>query len=500
MKKKPLRSNRDLVHKAGLGDAKAAFQLYENYRDGSSVEEDESIADDYANKAMDIFREQSLHITSLRLVNFRAFQSIDLSFSERTKEGGNLTVLVGINGAGKTTILDAIAYSLRWVTLRILRPPNSGKAETIGEKDIHLGNSGQSEYASAVLDLQLSPELEYQMELSKAAMASNGSRRNDVEAIGQLARLYKLANVKDPNFNMPIMAYYGVERTLGFKQKGINKVLGDIGDTQSKFDGYDKALNANIDFVAFFKWFKYQTEVAGLEVGEPKRKAIASLEVVSRAIAGVMPSLQKLRIQRSPVLDMLVDKDGLQLSVDQLSQGEKSLLSLVFDITRRLIMLNPDVSKVSPLEGCGVILIDEIDLHLHPAWQQQVVPNLAKTFSNVQFIVTTHSPQVLSTVRREKIRLLGRNIDGNVVVNIPSIHTYGEPSNDVMQALMEVDPQPPIPEKSDLERLTTLVDQGLYGSEEAMSLRRSLEQRLNKQHPQFGKMDRSIRRQRALTK
>lgn len=500
MTKRQSRTTKDLIHKAKSGDAKAAFQLYEDYRDGSFVEKDSVKADEYAGIALNLFRTQSLHVTDLKLVAFRSFKSTELSFCHHSNDNGNLTVLVGVNGAGKTTVLDSIAKSLSWLILRILRPAGNGKGLTPSEYDIHSDSSGISEYASVVLGLGITSKLKYGMELSKAKGLSKGQRNSDVEDIGRLGRLYKLANVKDPNFNMPIMAYYGVDRTIEFGKKDINKIIGDMGDRQDKFDGYDKALNVQMDFVGFFKWFKYQNDIAKQEKDDAQEKASRSLDWVSEVIKSAMPGFKNLRAQLIPSIEWLIDKNDLTLNVNQLSQGEKSLLALVLDIARRLILLNPDTSKCSPLDGHGFVLVDEIDLHLHPAWQQQVVPSLLNTFPNLQFILTTHSPQVLSTVRREQIRLLGKNQDGEVVITIPSVHTYGEPSSEIMQSLMSVDPQPPVPEKPYLERLTALVDQGFYDSDEAGKLFENLKASLNPRHPQLEKIERSIRRQKALGK
>ncbi len=91
---------------------------------------------------------------------------------------------------------------------------------------------------------------------------------------------------------------------------------------------------------------------------------------------------------------MLIDKHGETLNVSQLSQGEKSLMTLVGDIARRLAMMNP--SLASPLEGDGIVLIDEVDLHLHPKWQRSLLERLTTTFPGCQFVVTTHSPLVVS--------------------------------------------------------------------------------------------------------
>jgi predicted ATP-binding protein involved in virulence len=150
------------------------------------------------------------------------------------------------------------------------------------------------------------------------------------------------------------------------------------------------------------------------------------------------------------------------------------------------------------LDAEGVVLIDEIDLHLHPSWQQRILPDLLRTFPGIQFIVTTHSPQVLTTVRRENIRVIGPNSVGQLIAEPPLAMTYGEPSGGVMHSVMQVDPQPPVVEKANLQRLTECVDQGRYDTEEAKRLQRDLMAALGEQHPQLQRLQRSIQRQEAL--
>jgi predicted ATP-binding protein involved in virulence len=120
------------------------------------------------------------------------------------------------------------------------------------------------------------------------------------------------------------------------------------------------------------------------------------------------------------------------------------------------------------------------------------------TFPLTQFIVTTHSPQVLSTVRRENIRVIERSADGRYIAEPPLAMTYGEPSGDVMHSVMQVDPQPPVAEKKNLQRLTELVDQGIYANDEAQRLMQEMETKLGEQHPQLQRLRRSVQRQKAL--
>ena len=176
----------------------------------------------------------------------------------------------------------------------------------------------------------------------------------------------------------------------------------------------------------------------------------------------------------------------------------RSMIELVGDLACRCALLNSYYKKDAVKKTSGVVLIDEIDMHLHPRWQQTILKQLQDAFPKIQFIVTTHSPQVLSTVRRENIRLLERDASGQVSANEPLARTYGEPSGDILHSVMQVDPQPPVAEKADLQRLTELVDKGLYDEPQALQLARELSLSLGEQHPQMQRLKRSIARQKVL--
>ncbi|OCX69003.1 hypothetical protein A6M27_14520 [Acidithiobacillus thiooxidans] len=186
------------------------------------------------------------------------------------------------------------------------------------------------------------------------------------------------------------------------------------------------------------------------------------------------------------------------LEVGQLSDGIRNVIAMVGDIAFRAVQLNAHLGARAALETSGIALIDEVDMHLHPSWQQVILKGLREAFPRIQFIVTTHSPQVLSTVRRENIRVLAPNVDGMITANLPLAMTYGEPSGDVLHSVMTVDPQPPVLEKPDLQRLTELVDQGAYASKEAQILMQTLTEALGAQHPQLQRLQRNIQRQSRL--
>jgi len=186
------------------------------------------------------------------------------------------------------------------------------------------------------------------------------------------------------------------------------------------------------------------------------------------------------------------------LPVSQLSDGVRAMVSLVADMAWRCAKLNPKMGAHAQQQTQGIVFIDEVDMHLHPEWQQTVIQTLREAFPLIQFVVTTHSPQVLSTIRRDNIRVIQSHASGDATAEPPLARTYGEPSNTVLQGVMFVDPQPPVAEKKDLQRLTELVDQGLYESSEATDLMARLVKTLGEEHPQLTRLQRSIERQKAL--
>ncbi len=304
---------------------------------------------------------------------------------------------------------------------------------------------------------------------------------------------------------MPLVAYYGtnrairdeVQRRRGFKQKF------------SRFDALVGTLEPDSSFRSAFEWFNAMED---LERREQQTKRdfdyrMPELQWVRKAIEQMLNGgLVEPRTLVRPLRFVIdkVNEDGSRqtLRISQLSDGYKIVLGLVMDLARRMVEANPTTQTKpgisSPLELPAIVLIDEIDLHLHPKWQQQVLGDLIRTFPNTQFIVTTHSPQVISTVHTASIRVLGLDVNGNQVAAMPLAHTYGEQSNSVLRTVMQVDPQPPINEKADLLRLTEWVDQGLGDTDEAKILMAQLLVALGSEHPQLQRLQRSIARQQRL--
>lgn len=232
--------------------------------------------------------------------------------------------------------------------------------------------------------------------------------------------------------NLPLFACYpAVQAPLDFA--GFN---GRTGKTGGIFDAYDGILGRNhFDFGSFFTWYKWQMNIES-QIGR-NRILNAVREAICSILSDDAVTFDHLSVNwlNHPDGEMVISKDDTLFNINQLSSEEKFLLILVADLARRMVIANPE--RENPLLGHGVILIDEVDLHLHPAWQRNILLKLQKTFPNCQFIVTTHSPLVLARVRPGQVILLEA-----FEMADKSCHTFGRDVNAILYELMGVRDRP----------------------------------------------------------
>jgi predicted ATP-binding protein involved in virulence len=488
-----------------------------------------------------------MKLKSLEIKNFRCFESLSIDFDEQ------LTVLVAENGAGKTAILDAVSVALApfiggfdtgigkgfkpedaklGVAARLL---HNGKFLLV--QGIHRVSEMESQYpisliASGIIDGQFE---QWSRELTgRKTQTTFGKARvliDYAKKLQQQVRLYEPVT-------LPIIAYYGTGRLLKPNKTNAKSFT----KSQSRLYGYNDSLNPNSNYKNFEKWFidesiaeyinesKARNELfnsakkllidegiisADDDFGSPvpashnpANRLFSKIKYIQKAINQCLSVSGWHTLEYEPNWRELIVTNANKdfMPVARLSDGVKAMLSLTADIAYRCVQLNPHLihqnpDYPSPLEETsGIVLIDEIDLHLHPKWQQTVLSDLQKTFPKIQFIVTTHSPQVLSSIHRKSIRLLGKDSHGRDVAVMPRAESYGEISSDVLQSIMHVNPQPPVAEKSELDRLTELVDQGLYHTEKKTvdDLFAKLKTALGETHPQLQRLARSVKRQEML--
>lgn len=388
-----------------------------------------------------------MHIQTLTLTNYRGARSLSLDLHER------LNVFVGVNGAGKSTMLDAATIMLSWVVSRIRHPGTSGRP--ISEDDI------ANRQSSASLELVCGHDnqtITWRLAKSRRGMGSP-DKPSELTQLSDYAKSVQSQIVADvSNANIPLFVYYPVNRAV------LDIPLRIRG--QQSFDrltAYDDALTTGANFRTFFEWFREREDleneikVRSGEASPTETTAISDypdpqLVAVRNALNRVLPEFQNLTVRRNP-LRMEIEKEGQLLTVNQLSDGEKCLIAMVNDLARRMAIANP---TGNPLDGEGIILIDEIDLHLHPKWQRMIVPRLLDVFPNCQFMISTHSPHVLTHIQPENIVLL-KWVDGNITAQRPS-ESYGKNVDRILEDLMGLDTTRPIQVSTDLHRIYAMID------------------------------------------
>ncbi len=370
-----------------------------------------------------------MNVKSIALQNFRGFKDLELTLSD------NLTVLIGENGAGKSSLLDALAIMLSWAIARIRT--DNGSGQRIKDTDVRNGETG------ATLRCEVEHKgnrFEWTQSAARTGM-KNGARSEWVGVSKFADEIRTDITATRGQCSIPVMVYYGVDRVV----KSIDVDTPQDRDVFQLLKTYESSLAGSTNFQSFFQWFRASEDVENeskkystrkLPGGEDLEISIGRLDLhlkaVRSALAVLPMDLKDVHIRRRE-LAMVALKGDQPIRLDQLSDGEKCYVAMVGDLARRLSLANPVLED--PLQGEGVVLIDEIELHLHPDWQRGILKNLRTTFPNVQFVVSTHSPQVLGEVAHEGIRRLTKDEDSRISIRIPR-QSLGLDSNQVLKEVL----------------------------------------------------------------
>jgi predicted ATP-binding protein involved in virulence len=332
-----------------------------------------------------------MQIDKITIDNFRAKNHIEMQMSQR------LTLLIGENGTGKSTILDAISIGLGAMLTHL---PNV-KGVSFKKTDIKQTENQKAPYSRVKIETLAGIVWDRTFRRDK----SKKTAAQVPPAVGLSAlKNYLESEIIDPfneghEFQLPVISYYGVSRALldvPLSRQGLPK-------THQRFESLENALVSSTRFRAAFVWFynkeneeqRKQKEIRSFDYKLPE------LEAVRMAIEKVFPDITEPHIMLSP-LRFAVKMNGETLDIMQLSDGYKTLLSLIIDLASRMALANPHMEN--PLEAPATVLIDEIDLHLHPEWQLRVIGDLLSAFPKTQFILTTHSPYIVASVNNHLMR------------------------------------------------------------------------------------------------
>jgi predicted ATP-binding protein involved in virulence len=312
-----------------------------------------------------------MKLESLTLAHCGGFEQLDIAFEP------DVTLIVGANGVGKSTLLRALGVLLSHTQRRM----EVTKARPLPLKldDIFLG----AEMAS------LSASMDFGGRKVRAEFS--------IRSTSRLTKKFDLYGaIPQEGANTCLAVYFSPKRQL----PGQPRSLPEAKPFEPSI-AYSRALHEReVELREFMHWFRTQEKLGS--VNQPRRLHV--LDALRSVVTELVPEFSNLRIQEQPRLGFVVDKRGQPFYLHQLSDGERGLLALVFDLTRRLAIANPD-SDNPIAEGVALVMIDEIELHLHPKWQRDVTKQLPAIFRNCQFVITTHSPQVIGEVQARSVRL-----------------------------------------------------------------------------------------------
>jgi predicted ATP-binding protein involved in virulence len=465
-----------------------------------------------------------MKLDRVEITNFRCFESLSLPLQP------DINILVGINGAGKSAILDAIAIAL-WDIIVANGGGGERQRKAQGVKlrptDIHISKKTQNELAGRRDFVQIRTFAKDYYEVadfkSKTAEGESvllewqdnvqfrppkdfdytSSTANRVKAIHDyFAAIWRELRTVESTalIPLPVVAYYRSHRRISEMPE-----LGDIFSLNLDRKGaYQGALNAGTSFKAMCQWLYLRENQELREKVQQKENLsfeLPDLRAARKALINMLENVERVYFDNNPpsIKVQMKEPSGTStvLELQQLSDGYRNLLAVVLDFARRLAQANPGWEN--PLEAPGILLIDEIELHLHPAWQQTVIPGLRNAFPNTQLILTTHSPQLLTTVKREHIHLLASD---HTFERLPhDVGTYGAESSRVLREVFGVHPRPRnIETAMKLRQYMNLVEKQIHDSSEGQSLRNELESALGASDPDLIMAEMRINQLKVLRK
>lgn len=375
-----------------------------------------------------------MFLKSMVLHNFRCFSDLEVHFNNR------LTVIVGNNGAGKSTVLEAATIAAGTLTSAMDGLTNYG----IKKSDAH--------YKCFDLGSNVDVQPQFPVEITATGdidgEEKNWSRNlNSARGRGGLASAKELTAVAemyqermrrgDKELKLPIISYYGTGRLWDQHREKKR----DTFEKNNRSNGYIDSLDGAANDKLMMKWFQKMT-IQQLQRSQeiPEFTAVRmAMEQVFASITGFSDVKVQFNLDTGDIDIIYFDKNNehVRIPVSLLSDGYKCTISLIADIAYRMAILNPQLLDKVLAETEGIVLIDEIDLHLHPTWQKRILKDLMNIFPKVQFIVSTHAPEVINSVKSDSIVILKDN------AVLPAVdETYGKDANTILREVMEISARP----------------------------------------------------------
>ena len=372
-----------------------------------------------------------MYFERTEIQNFKGVEKMKLEFSS----GVNL--LIGNNGVGKTTVLEALALSMQNYFNRM----NGITKKSIKKNDVRftsnlVGDASQHRVYSnpTVIKSKINLDgMEYSSEISREDETNATRTKYAGKELAAAGRELLNSQTKI----LPVICYFSTSRVVDTQKVSTSSVgKNKLNDRRC---GYMDCLNATLDRKALTDW-AFKMAMAEYRKGMP----IAEYEAFKKAVGTFMQKMNDL--DEIPLVEYTRDfeditdtENGKTMLVNYLSAGYQSLLWMLMEISFRIALLNPEMSDYSQAEG--IVLIDEIDMHLHPRWQWKILDALHSSFPKVQFIAATHSPIIISSFRDAKLLSIGQNgveeLSGAYAYSIDDVVAYKQGSSGIPQELWQ---------------------------------------------------------------
>ena len=383
-----------------------------------------------------------MKLKNIKISNYRCFKEAEIDFDEY------ITLVVGKNGSGKTAILDAVAVSVSTFLLGI----DGGVSRSILKAD--------ARYEFHDLNGTIDPQHQFPVSIESIGNCRNKEEvkwvrslnsengKTTIKGAGELISIAKKTQEMImrgyQTLILPLISYYGTGRL--YAQKKEKRNIKSLTEFKRQV-GYVDCMAAESNEKLMLNWFQSQT-LKSLQ--EQQKTGILErpllLKTVEKAICRSFERISGAR-NASLIFDLdthrlilefeTADGDAQKFAMEEMSDGYKNTLSMIGDIAYRMAVLNPTLGDQVLEKTPGVVLIDEIDLHLHPQWQQTILNDFHAIFPEVQFIVSSHAPAVINSIPREQIRILDCG-----EIYMPAAQTYGRDANSILREVMQVSERP----------------------------------------------------------
>ena len=417
-----------------------------------------------------------MNIKELVISNFRCFTKAEMSFHP------SFNLIVGINGMGKTAILEALRIMVGSLFLKVDKVADKISSPSIAKDDVRLA-SLEMQYPVRLTAVADMPEFKDKSDPDPAggteigwsrSLETNGGKTTSKNAkmmIKASEAMQACIRDTESDITIPLVAYFSTDR--------FKKEKRDIGvePDGSRLRGYYNSMDS-LTNVKFFLDIWYTETLWELQSG----KTSAMLSAVKQAIKSCLDNCEDVYFDmKLQELVMQQNNPVRQLPYHMLSDGVRSMFAMIMEIAIRSYLLNPHLGERASLETPGVVLIDEIDLHLHPEWQMRVVDDLQRAFPKLQFIASTHAPLVVGSLSKGKIIC----VDNNEVFDFSL--QYGKDANYILNEMGASEMPGSI--KTMIARYYSLIQQGDGKGHEAMDLRDTLNMRLGAGHSELQRAD-----------